>query len=460
MRFYDQKPRWKDCGGGFECARVVVPMDYAEPGGQTITISVNRLPAGSTSRRIGALAVNPGGPGGSGLDYARAGSGIVNEAVLDRFDLVGFDPRGVGESAPVTCLNGEEIDAFLAADGSPDTAAEEQRAVELARLFGKRCAERTGGVLAHVSTVEAARDLDILRAVMGDEKLNLLGKSYGSYLGATYAELFPERVGRLVLDGGVDPQLTTDDLNRGQAIGFEQALTAFVDDCVGRSRCPLPGGRARALTAVDRLLQDIDRRPLRAARPLTQGLAMLGMVYGLYDERFWPALRQGLDQAVDGNGATLLVLADLYADRSRNGRYSGNAMVAQYAVNCLDRAAESDIAVVRSTSDQMARAAPRFGAYLAWSSLPCSFWPVPARSTPLAVRAEGAAPILVIGTTRDPATPYAWAESLAGQLESGRLLTHVGDGHTAYRHGSRCVDRAVDRYFLEGTVPAEGARCE
>jgi pimeloyl-ACP methyl ester carboxylesterase len=458
-RFYSQKATWKDCRDGFECTRLDVPLDYADPGGKTIEISVNRRPA-SGSKRIGSLLVNPGGPGASGLDYARAGSGIVSKSLLERFDLVGFDPRGVGESTPVKCLSDAETDTFLAADGSPDTRTEEQRLVDLAKEFGERCAERSGDLLGHVSTVEAARDIDVLRAVLGDERLNFLGKSYGSYLGATYAELFPDRVGRLVLDGALDPTLTSTALNKGQALGFEGALTAFVDDCLRRSGCPLPDGRARALAAVEELMDDIDRRPLDAerGRPLTQGLAMLGVALGLYDKGFWSGLRQGLDEAMHGDGSTLLVFADLYASRDRSGRYPGNSTVAQYAVNCLDWAEGSDITALRSTADRLEKEAPIFGAYLAWSSLPCGFWPVPVTSEPHAVRAEGAPPIVVVGTTRDPATPYAWAVSLADQLASGRLLTFEGDGHTAY-HGNRCIDRAVDRFFLEGKAPADGTRC-
>jgi pimeloyl-ACP methyl ester carboxylesterase len=460
-RFYSQKPTWENCGGGFQCARLDVPLDYGDPGGKTIAISVNRLPAGSKSGKLGALLVNPGGPGASGLDYARSGSGIVNKSVLQRYDLVGFDPRGVGQSTPVKCLDDKETDTYLAADGSPDTAQEEQRLVDISKLFGQRCAERSGDLLGHVSTVEAARDIDILRAVLGDEKLNMLGKSYGTYLGATYADLFPDRVGRLVLDGVLDPTLTSPELNKGQALGFEKALAAFVDDCETRSSCPLPDGRSRGLAAVGRLLDGIDRRSLSSAqgRPLTQALATIGVAQGLYVKGLWPGLRQGLDQAMHGDGSTLLVLADLYANRSKNGHYPSNAIAAQYAVNCLDRAEENKIPAVRATADQVEKASPIFGAYLAWSSLPCGFWPVPATGRPRAVRADGAAPILVVGTTRDPATPYAWAVSLAQQLASGRLLTYVGDGHTAYHHGNRCIDQAVDRFFLEGKPPAEGIRC-
>jgi len=460
-RFYDQKPDWEDCGEHFECADLDVPLDYDDPSGKTITVAVNRRRAHSRSDRIGALLVNPGGPGGSGLDYARSTSHVATHAVLERYDLVGFDPRGVGQSSSVECLDDEETDAFIGADASPDTAAEEARIVELSKLFASRCAERSGDLLRHVSTVEAARDMDVLRAVLRDERLHYLGKSYGTYLGATYVELFPDHVGRVVLDGVVDPELTNEGLNRGQAIGFERALGAFVEDCVDRSSCPLSGSRESALRQVDRLLDEIDRRPLPAdkGRPLTQGWAMVGLALGLYDPDYWPALRKAIDDAMDGDGDTFMTLADAYARRDDDGDYRSNAIAAQYAVNCVDRAEVSDVAVLRGRAKELETEAPVFGDYLGWGSLPCGFWAPKPAGRPGPVRAAGAAPILLVGTTRDPATPYEWAQSLAGQLESARLLTYDGDGHTAYRQGSRCVDRAVDRYLLAGTLPADRMRC-
>ena len=237
----------QDCRDGFECARVAVPLDYADPGGDTIEISVNRRPAGSGSKRIGSLLVNPGGPGASGLDFARPGSGIVSASLLERYDLVGFDPRGVGESTPVTCLSDAETDTYLAADGSPDTRAEEQRLVDLAKEFGERCAEGSGDLLGHVSTVEAARDIDVLRAVLGDERLNFLGKSYGTYLGATYAELFPDRVGRLVLDGALDPTLDQHRPQRGPGPRASRAPSppSSTTACDGRAARCRTGGRGR-----------------------------------------------------------------------------------------------------------------------------------------------------------------------------------------------------------------------
>jgi pimeloyl-ACP methyl ester carboxylesterase len=462
QRFYAQKPTWKGCGDGFRCARIVVPLDYSAPAGATITIAVNRRPADSKSKRIGSLVVNPGGPGASGLNYARAADGIVTSRLLKRFDLVGFDPRGVGASSPVRCLNDPENDVFLAADGSPDSSAEEERIVQLSQLFVQRCREHSGALIAHLSTRDTARDLDVLRGVLGDPQLYYLGKSYGTYLGETYAELFPHRVGRLVLDGVVDPALSSDAANRVQALGFERALAAFAADCVKRNSCPYRGSQATALTAIARLLDRVDVHPLSAepGRPLTQALAELGVAFGLYDKSFWSLLREALSKAENGDGSALLTMSDLYDDRDEHGHYTTNAIAAQYAVNCSDRPEEKDLATVRSFSDRLQAEAPHFGAYLGWSSLPCAYWPYPPAVGPHPVRAAGAKPILLVGTTRDPATPYAEAQAVEKQLQSARLLTYVGDGHTAYRGSSSCIDDAVDRYLIEGKLPAAGKRCK
>lgn len=461
-RFYRQRLHWKGCGGRFQCTRVQVPLDYAQPAGTAIELSVIRLPATGSTGRKGSLLINPGGPGVSGIDYARAASTVVSATLRERYDIVGFDPRGVGASTPVRCLSDKETDTYLAADGSPDTGAEERRLVELSGLLAQRCKQRNGALLAHVGTRDAARDLDVLRAVLGDQRLHYLGKSYGTYLGATYAELFPARVGTMVLDGALDPASSGTEIAREQALGFEVALRAFVEDCLRRSDCPLHGGRDAALASVGRLLTAIDQHPLRGdpGRPVTEALAVLGVVAALYDEGSgWPLLRTALAEAEQGNGQTLLLLADFYTDRNPGGHYTTNSNDAIYAINCLDRPEEKDPAKLRATAEQFSRVAPRFGAYLAWSSLPCGLWPYPPEGTPQPTRAPGSAPILVVGTTRDPATPYRWAQALARELQSGRLLTFEGDGHTAYRRGSRCIDRAVDRYLVDGTLPPEGLRC-
>ena len=459
-QYYDQRLRWRDCHNGFECTRLEVPLDYAKPAGETIRIAVVRLRADSDDPR-GSLIINPGGPGVSGVDYALAAESVVSEDVRERYDIVGFDPRGVQRSAPVACVSDDQLDVLLALDGSPDDAAEEQSIAQEWRSLGAGCAARRPLLTAHVGTRDAARDLDVLRGALGDRRLTYLGKSYGTYLGTTYAEIFPRRVGRVVLDGQLDPAASGPEIAAGQAAGFQRALRSFLATCLRRSSCPFAGDVAAALGQVSTLLEGVDQRPLRGepGRPVTQALAVLGVAAALYDEGSWPLLIRALDQAQRGDGATLLALADYYADRASGGRYTTNAIEALYAVNCLDRPESTDLADYRKTAAALADTSPVFGPFIAWGSLPCASWPVPPQGEPHPVTAAGARPILVVGTTRDPATPYSWAVSVAKQLESGRLLTYVGDGHTAYRRGSRCIDRFVDRYYLDGTLPPTGTRC-
>ncbi len=459
--FAAQKLVWKGCGDHFECTTLQVPLDYAHPEGAQLGIKVNRLPASDEKKRLGSLVVNPGGPGASGLSYARDARSVVTAKVRARYDIVGFDPRGVASSAPVHCLDAAATDKIIAADGSPDTPAEEQELVTLSKGLAAGCEAKSAAELPFLGTRDAARDLDLLRAALGDDKLTYLGKSYGTFLGASYAEQFPTRVGHLVLDGALDPSSTTDEVNAGQAAGFEQALGSFVENCLKTKGCPLSGDKAAALRRIDAFLAQLDAKPLPAAkgRPLTQALGLLGIAVSLYDNSFWPYLRLGLTDAFKGDGAVLLTLADTYTDRNDDGTYADNSNDAIYAVNCLDRPDTSTPDALRAQAAGLAKVSPRFGAYLAWSSLPCASWPVPPTGTPHRVTAHGAAPILVVGTTRDPATPYVWAESLASQLESGHLLSWNGDGHTAYQRGSTCIDNAVDAYLIDGTLPADGTLC-
>ncbi|MGH8893903.1 MAG: alpha/beta hydrolase [Actinomycetes bacterium] len=458
-RFYDQSLRWRDCRDGFECSRLEVPVDYGTPAGRTISVAVVRLPASGEAK--GALVLNPGGPGGSGVDYARAAEAVVSRAVRDRYDIVGFDPRGVARSAPLSCLTDEQLDAFLAIDGSPDDPGEEQALDREWRKLGQGCAARRPLLTAHVGTRDVARDLDVLRAALGERRLKYLGKSYGTYIGTTYAELFPRRVGRFVLDGQLDPAASGAEIAFGQAAGFHRAFRAFLADCVERSSCPLSGGVDAAQAQVSQLLDAVDADPLRGerGRPVTQALAVLGVAAALYDEGSWPLLREAIAEARRGDGSTFLGLADHYSDRGPDGTYTTNAVEALYAVNCLDRPEAATLDEFRAAAERAEAASPLFGAFIAWGGLPCASWPAPPQGTPHPVAAEGARPILVVGTTRDPATPYEWARSVARRLENGRLLTLVGDGHTAYRQGSSCIDRAVDRYLLDGKLPARGTRC-
>ncbi|MEJ5867519.1 alpha/beta hydrolase [Pseudokineococcus sp. 5B2Z-1] len=471
-RYYEQQPAWVPCGEVRECTTVEVPVDWDEPAGEALELAVSRVPAGDPGERIGSLLVNPGGPGASGVDWVGAdAAAVASEAVRERYDVVGFDPRGVGRSDPVDCLDDAQLDAYLAQDVSTATPADEEAALERARTFAAGCEADAGPLLGEIGTPSVARDLDVLRAVLGDERLTYLGKSYGTLIGAEYARAFPERVGRLVLDGALDPASTADDVALGQARGLEQSLRAFATACVGGDvdDCPLGGGQdgeegvQAALDEVADLLARAGDEPLPTGdpqRPLTQPLAATGVVAALYDEGYWPTLAGALRLALDGDGSGLLALADAYSGRLPDGSYSSNLLEAFTAVTCLDYPAPlADQQSQDRLREQLEEAAPTLSGLLVGEDVTCDVWPVPPVRTPSPVDAPGAAPVLVVGTTGDPATPYAWAESLADQLDAGRLLTYDGEGHTAYLRSSECVDGAVDGYLLDGVLPGEGATC-
>ncbi|WP_035847629.1 alpha/beta hydrolase [Kitasatospora azatica] len=461
--YYAQRLGWQACDSGFECATFKVPRDYQQPSGGDLTLTAVRRPADGAGgqQRLGSLLLNPGGPGGSAVEYVESAAGGYQPVVRAAYDLVGLDPRGVGRSSPVSCLSGDRMDAYTQTDITPDNQDEVDRLVAADQEFAAGCKQRSGELLGHVSTVEAARDMDVLRALLGDARLNYVGKSYGTLLGATYAGLFPSRVGRMVLDGAMDPALDALTGNRTQAGGFETAWSSFAKDCAGRSDCPVGSTEQQAGQELDALLNSLDAKPLPAAegRQLTQAQAVTGVIQALYAEFLWPQLRSALAAAKAGDGGPLLHLSDSYYERSADGSYP-NLMFANMAVNCLDLPAPfSSPAEVASAVPGFEQASPHFGRDMAWMALTCGYWPVKATGAPHTVRAAGAAPIVVVGTVRDPATPYAWAQSLAGQLESGRLVTYDGDGHTAYGRQNDCVDSAVNHYLLEGQPPAQGLRC-
>lgn len=465
--YYDQKLSWRECGvPGFDCTTMKVPLDYENPKGGDIDIAVARRKATDPSKRLGSLVVNPGGPGGSGIGYLQAYAGIGYPApVRAAYDMVSFDPRGVDRSTPVQCLNGPAMDKYTQVDQTPDTPAEQARLVAAFKEFAAACRTHSQRILPHVSTVDAARDMDVLRAALGDEKLNYVGASYGTLLGATYADLFPGRSGRLVLDGAMDPSRPAVDLNRDQTEGFETAFRAFATDCAKQRDCPLGQGTPKQIAErLKEFFRKVDAQPVpttdRSRTTLGESLATTGVIAALYDENAWPQLREALDAAInddDGNG--LLALADSYYERDQDGKYA-NLMSANAAVNCLDQppAFAGPEAVVKALPS-FEKASPVFGAGLAWASLNCAYWPTKATGTAQALHAKGAPPILVVGTTRDPATPYKWAQALASQLDSGVLLTYDGDGHTAYGRGSSCIDSAINQYLLEGTAPNDRKKC-
>ncbi|MFF5146652.1 alpha/beta hydrolase [Streptomyces sp. NPDC013157] len=467
--YYDQKLTWRECGvPGFQCATMKAPLDYAEPGAGDVRLAVARKKATGKAKPLGSLLVNPGGPGGSAVDYLQQYAGIGYPAeVRARYDMVAVDPRGVARSEPVECLDGPQMDTFTETDMTPDDQKETDRLVAEFKTFAEACGKHSAQLLRHVSTVDSARDMDILRAVLGDQKLNYVGASYGTFLGATYAGLFPSRVGRMVLDGAMNPSLSARELNLQQTAGFETAFQSFARDCAKRTDCPLGAKGSTPAQIADNLgtfFRKLDAHPVPTGDPdgrkLTESLATTGVIAAMYDQAEWEQLRDALHTAMkDNDGAGLLALSDSYYERDSDGRYS-NLMFANAAVNCLDLPpAFTGPEGVEKALPEFEKASPVFGPNLAWASLNCAYWPVGATGEPHRIAAKGAAPIVVVGTTRDPATPYPWARSLAGQLSSGRLLTYVGDGHTAYGRGSTCIDSAIDTYLLDGTPPAKGKRC-
>lgn len=447
--------------GGFESATLAVPLDHDDPDGPQIPLALVRRPAEDPSARIGSLLVNPGGPGASGIEWARQASLVFSGEVLERFDIVGWDPRGVGESAAVACLDGPRLDALNALDPLPDSPEEAEALDAATTELVEACEANTpDGLLEHVSTVESARDMDRVRAAVGDDALTYVGWSYGTELGTAYAELFPDRVRALVLDGAVPPDLSEAEVAVAQGAGFEQALNDFLAWCEGSELCRFPGPRDPG-EALDQILAGIDAEPLAPVspadgRPVTIGYALTAIAAALYAEEAWPALAQALAQAERGEGRTLMLLADTYNGREPDGTYS-NLFAAYYAVQCLDRAPMSEAERAR-VAERLEVLAPRMGA-LALGSDVCEEWPVEARPARGPVAAEGAPPILVITTTGDPATPYQWGLQLAEQLTSGVLVVNDGAGHTAYGQGDPCIDAIVERYLIDLEVPEYGTAC-
>ena len=408
------------------------------------------------------MLINPGGPGASGVDLVDQAVTTFGKDVLAKYDVVGFDPRGVDRSNPVTCVGDKAKDKLLSEDFDYATTAGLAAAEAAYAAFGKACAANTGPLLAHVDTVSAAKDMDILRAALGDKKLAYLGYSYGTALGATYAGLFPQKVGRMVLDGALDPALSSDELGLGQAAGFEGALRAYVKDCQAGAKCPLTGTVDDGLRQIHDLVDRARRSPLptQTSRHLTATLAFYGIAVTLYDNASWRYLTQALTAAIQQNdGTVLLRLADIYNDRNADGTFSKNSTEAFTAINCLDGASSSDPAVMRAQAAEAVKVAPTLGEAFAYGGVVCAHWPYPPTGKVGPIKADGAAPILVIGTTNDPATPYKWAQNLASELSSGVLLTYQGEGHTAYGRSNDCILSTVGAYLVAGTVPARGKRC-
>jgi pimeloyl-ACP methyl ester carboxylesterase len=455
-RFYTQQLSWHSCEESFQCASLLVPLDYAHPQGRTLDIAVIRQPASGQSE--GSLIINPGGPGASGVTFEAEAAPAFSQ-LTDHFDLVSFDPRGVGQSDPIRCLSSAQLDAFINTDPVPSNAAEHARLVSQAKQFADACYQRNGSYLEHVGTIDQARDMDVLRAALGDAKLTYYGASYGTYLGAKYAQLFPTRIRAMVLDGALNPDESATQETLVQSEGFETDLHDSLAACVSSGSCPLGSTQQEALAAVRALRAHLTAVPLAAGdRELGAGEFFEGLAAGMYSPDDWPELWVALSNAQHGDGTDLLKFADSLTERNADGSYT-NLIESNTAINCIDRPWPRNVAAYDRAAAAFAKVAPDFGAANEYSSLPCAFWRVPPVERPHPVHAPGAPPILVIGTTRDPATPYVWAKALAAQLSSGVLLTYDGDGHTAYLRHDPCVDSAVKSYLDDLMPPAAGTRC-
>lgn len=438
------------------CGKLAVPLDYSKPDGEKIDLALIKLSATGPGKRLGSLVFNFGGPGGSGVDTLdQAGKALA--ALRTRYDLISFDPRGVERSSGVRCGDGKEMDAFTALNTLPADEETHRKTEEANKRFAALCQQDSGKVLPYVGTVNAARDMDLIRAAVGDDQLNYVGMSYGTQLGGVYATLFPKNVGRMVLDAPLDPTVTFEQRTIAQTRGFQQAYESFLRSCVKSGSCEVGRDLDTANANVAKLMNQLTSQPLQVdGRMLTQGLASTGVAAALYSEMTWPFLEQALGAALKGQGEGLMFLSDTYTGRTPDGSYS-TQMTSFPAITCVDTAERPDIATLRRTEAAAMKISPLFGSE--GSGGLCRVWPAKGSDEARHIDATGSAPIVVIGGKGDPATPYEWAPKLTAQLKTGTLVTYEGEGHGAYLSGSKCVQQLVNSYLIDGKVPAKGATC-
>lgn len=463
---------WKPCrftGGqetslplGTECGGLAVPVDYAQPDGDAATLAMIRIPA--TGEKIGSLVINPGGPGESGIEAAVNMVTSLPEPVRQRFDFVGFDPRGVGSSTPALWCNSDADNDRLRADPEVDYSPEGVAHIENeTKQFVQRCVDKMGkDFLANVGTANVARDLDAIRAALGDKKLTYLGYSYGTRIGAEYAEQFPQNVRAMILDGAIDPNADPIQADLDQAAAFQKAFDDFAADCAESDDCPLGTDPAKAVAKFRDLVDPLVDKPAKTTDPrgLSYSDAIIGTIMALYSPTLWRHLSRGLTELTKGRGDTLLTMADMYMRRDGEGRYT-NATDSRVAVNCVDQPAITDRDKIIEEDRRMRELAPfmSYGEFTGHAPMPtCAFWPVPPTSQPHLVSAPGLPPTLVVSTTHDPATPFQAGVDLAKQL-GGALLTFDGTQHTVVFQGNTCVDDYATAYLIDGTLPAPGAKC-
>lgn len=445
---------------GLECATLTVPIDPGLPDAGTLDLAVARFPStGDADERIGSLVINPGGPGGSGIEYLTNAASLFPSSLTDRFDLVSFDPRGVAASTPVHCVTDEVKEESLTGDLTPDGDEGTQRVVDEQREFLEGCESRSGEMIEHMSTADVAADLDLLRQALGDEQLSYIGFSYGTSIGAVYATLFPERVRAFVLDGSVSPTADREAQLVAQAQGFDRTFANFVAACDADVRCAIGPDSAGVIEATRAQLESA---PVVAgtgsgSRELGADLFDLAIATALYDTSLWGTLATSIADIDDGGAAALLTLVDRQTGRQPDGSFD-NSSDSKTMVTCADSSERPSVQDAADASERIAASATSFGELTASGTFTCLDWPMATNPLP-AITGSGSAPVLVVGTIGDPATPYEWSEQMSAALEGSVLLTYEGDGHTAFLRGGSCIEDAVVDYLVDLVLPAPGTRC-
>jgi pimeloyl-ACP methyl ester carboxylesterase len=449
---------WEEYSDGVETGTLVVPIDYSDPSKGTFELFLARHLATDPDERIGSLLVNPGGPGFGGSDYALFAEGVYSETLLEHFDIVGWDPRGTGLSEPaIDCI--DDYDRYFAStDITPDTDEEKQQIVDLAKEFQELCIEKNGDFLLHVGTNNSARDMDSIRRALGEDEISYFGFSYGSELGATWATLFPDTVRAAVLDGASDPNADPLDSSLQQVRGFERSISTFLAQCSDDDGCAFHNG-GDAEGAFDELMLRLDDDPIPTQpgrADATRKMALQAVAQAMYSDALWDDLEEALADAQDGDGSGLLALYDEYYVRNDDGTYD-NSLEAFQTISCMDTEERPTVEEEDAEAGLFNEAAPRFSPHTTGGYF-CSFYPR-APDPRVDVTGTGAGPILVVGTTGDPATPLESTENMAEALEDGVLLVVEADQHTGY-HVNRCSVSTVDDYLVELDVPADGVVCD
>ena len=443
--FQNQELKWQNCYGNFECSTLLVPVDYDKITTDVFHLKVIRFKATDQRQKLGALIVNPGGPGASAFDYAYNAENIVSAVIRQKYDIVGFDQRGVGQSDPIRCLTDKETDEMLAGPMIADTPENQRKMIKNAKLFASKCKKAAGNKLTHLSTLESAKDMELLRLALNEPKVNYLGKSYGTYLGTLYASLYPTKVGKMILDGAIDPSISIQEQNLAQANGFELALNQFLAE-----------NKFSKVMILD-LFKKLRIEPLwtKTERKLNDSLAILGIASALYDDvTGWPKLARALNQALLGDGSLLLELSDEYSGRSQTGKYFSNENDIAPIISCLDWPNSFETVPNITTYQKFVTVAPIFGPFLAANGIFCKYLLPNVIHINSNLNIQVTSRVMIIGTTRDPATPNDWAVALYKKFHGSIFLTLEADGHTGQGRGFSCVDKKVDFYLLNSKIKA------